>query len=719
MNKFYLDPSAQNSENFELTIVDNEVSLLRALSHGGSVLIQGDVLCKWAKNIADSRSIDIVLLESPATELVEILPALSFENAKGFFNDHKDIFRKIKRPINPIDIFQALWPDANLMGRDFDEYHALNWLIFLIETDFNEFDKKFISAVSVSFVEEAPDIFRCVYSANCDSAWAKFIEWNKIKESNCKWPPIPGSVELPIKSNNRLLSEFSSQLIQTDGLFFEKFILREPPVDLIRKVAREAVKFFRSNPLLINHKTFELLDPFLKLKDRDTLLTLLPPNDPGLPPVEIYKLIQWFKRSYLPFRIWSQLSNDHNSTIKVDKIIKSFSSWFLDYYVTARVGGKGAELFSWSKTAELGISNSNITLLIVLDGLGYRDAEFISKQITGLSSRLSVEDFEIVVSPLPTVTEFAKKALFAGLPPSKAIEIREQIGVFEKGVPAIIRSLNSAKPGDVVIWSLVEPDNIYHKKSDARSICREIEGWLHGFSQKIVDVANEVNASKILNIIITTDHGRLLSGSTRMHDVPKDMVAHGRAAWGGTKRGFGKEGYIVEDNIAYLHPDRFGVPEVCAILLNGDSFKMIDGRGGEESFPHGGIYPEEVFIPWLSMVRDQSEVKLNVILGGRGVAGASGTYDLEIINPGNSSVYCFEFVLPISGEIVPLDLEIKAMCRFETNIKTKNWPKKTEVEKLEATLNYGLPSGERRGVSVHPVLEIEEMYQQNDILNDW
>ena len=718
MRDFILDPSGENVAADKYIIVDNEISLLRGLNNNDSLLVQGNRLCDWASSIAEARSISTVLFNSPSNELTRLLPSFSIDKSKFFFEVHSGKFNGLKTPINIMSISKKLWPDSDLWDRALDNYHALSWLLFIDNTDFTDIDQEFVSAFAISLVDSAPHNLKHIYSATKHTAWPLLLEWTKSKSTNRVWPSF-ADIELPVKLIQHLQEEWRTNLIRTEGLFFEEYISREPNIKLIRKVAHETVDYYYSNPLILNRRGFDTLRPFVKLEDNDKLLLLLPPDDPGSPPKEFAKVIHWFTHSYLPFRKYSQSSNDSHSHARLKEITKTFSFWFLDYYVSARAGGEGAEYFSWSKTSELGSLRNDVTLLVVLDGLGYRDAEFIQKNISELSSRIAVEDFDIVISPLPTVTEFAKKALMAGLPPSNAIKINEQIGVRERGAPAVINSLNEADPGDVVIWSLVEPDSIYHQKSDALSICQEVHGWLQGFSRRVVDVAHKVKDSQKLKIVITTDHGRLLSSSKRSHEVPTGMKAHGRAAWGGLEKEFGKNGYLVEGNIAYLHPDRFGVPEVCAIILNDESFKMVDGRGGNEFSPHGGIYPEEVLIPWLAMCRDQSDVNLDVGLSGRGIAGSNGTYDLEIINPGSVRVQFIELTLSLSDQKISLDLEIKGMGKVKKQIHTKHWPKNSEAETLFATLQYRLPSGESRRITVRPVIEIVEMYQQDDILTNW
>jgi len=168
-------------------------------------------------------------------------------------------------------------------------------------------------------------------------------------------------------------------------------------------------------------------------------------------------------------------------------------------------------------------------------------------------------------------------------------------------------------------------------------------------ASKIADVTDHLSDKIPLHVILTTDHGRLLGTSPRCVPVPAGMHAHGRAAWGRTPQDFPASGYMVDGNMAYLYGERFGLSEDVAIILDESAFLTNDGRQGAERYAHGGLFPEEVIIPWIELERDVVPTQevgagIQVRITGKGRAGQPGVLDIEIANANEiplvlSSVY--------------------------------------------------------------------------------
>ena len=137
------------------------------------------------------------------------------------------------------------------------------------------------------------------------------------------------------------------------------------------------------------------------------------------------------------------------------------------------------------------------------------------------------------------------------------------------------------------------------------------------------------------------------------------MKAHGRAAWGPCSVPFDADGIYIDQDLAYIDAQRFGLPEPSAIMLSDDAFLMSDGRTGVETFPHGGVFPEEVLIPWIRFTRDRGPITISIRITGKGVAGASGKLTLEVTNASD---------VPI--EIVQLNL-LTLNLHIEMNLRLK------------------------------------------------
>ncbi len=365
-----------------------------------------------------------------------------------------------------------------------------------------------------------------------------------------------------------------------------------------------------------------------------------------------------------------------------------------------------------------GSSPGYVTLLVVLDGLGYLDSTKLLQLISDRSDRLALDVQEIAFSPLPTITYFAKPSLLKGLNPSHALDDAENIGSLENRDSRVVEALATADPGEVVIWSLQEPDKAYHARQERGAILEEVNGRLQSLTARLANVIHDIPAQRQLKLVVTTDHGRLLGASRRAHPVPRGMQAHGRAAWGQLAMDFPVTGYVIEDDIVYLHAGRFGLHEPCAVVLSQDSFLTSDGRGGSELFAHGGLYPEEVLIPWLEFTRDRNPIELRVVLEGRGVAGSQGELHLKVDNPSELAVRLVRLEISIDSTYFDLTETVDSMNSTELRLPWTSWPTKRELQNVQVTLRYSVPSGEMQAVAGVPWLESEELYVKDDILGD-
>jgi len=712
MTNFILDPSCKAPHDKEFLLVDDDLTLLRGVLAHQPLFVCGERLCRWASQIAEARGLSQVWRKAPAQELLEECPGISLSEAESIIGRIGAQIDDLPRPLFIDDVVRMMWPNEILFHTEPSVQHAFAWLVWCIGKSLTSEEIALLCVVVEKWmVNSSVDLRRAYHVMTSDDALEIVKAWLGIKKDTFDWPAI--NLELPKVLLGRLVNDWKKQLVKTEGAFFQDLVDLNPNREILFQAARVTSGYFQTNPTFLNQSRVAALKPYLSIDESDKLYILLPPEDPGTSPENFHDVIDWFKTAYLPYR----LRAPKEKAGRVREIARDFAVKFLDFYAKSHAGGEGAEVLSWCKTAHLDKSSDGITLLVVLDGLGIRDGEYFVDQFQDKSQRLELDVFDIVVSPLPTVTCFAKPALLTGFHPACALE-EDRVGIVERRAPEVVKALNDAVPGDVVIWSILEPDHTYHQSIDSKSIRTEVDGWLHGFSTRLVDIVQQVDASKKLRVIITTDHGRLLSSSQRLHQVPQGMEAHGRAAWGTSDIHFDEKGYFIDGDLVYLHPERFGVPQVCALLLNDESFVMSDGRGGKEAFPHGGIYPEEVFIPWIQFSRDRGTVSIDASLSGKGVAKSNGTYVLEILNTSAIQIQVLELEIQKIGYKTRLTLDVAPMGMKGQSIPVPSWPTTSEAISLEATIIYSLPNGERKSLLIKPSLVVEEMYQQIDILGE-
>ncbi len=187
-----------------------------------------------------------------------------------------------------------------------------------------------------------------------------------------------------------------------------------------------------------------------------------------------------------------------------------------------------------------------------------------------------------------------------------------------------------------------------------------------------------------LRVVITTDHGRLLSDSERLHPVPAGMTSHQRAAWGHYDGRFAASGVILEpgEQVAYLNGPRFNVSEHCAVVVTDASFQANDGRAGTDHFAHGGLFPEEVIIPWVEMLRDAEPPAVTCTASGRAREGREGEITLQFTNPSQIELQLLSVTF-VWGKRPPqeisIDHRLPALGQKTVTSTISSWPSKPDI----------------------------------------
>jgi hypothetical protein len=708
-----LDPHGENTPDLGFVRIADEIAFLRSLDNSAPLLVQGVALCNWVVDVARARGWRYSWQTTPSVELVNTCPDLTQEQAKKFILRIGGI-ESFKRPLSILDLAVARWPETNLFGKTEAE-QAWSWLMWRACEHLDPDEEPIVRALgTVCTVAEAPELQRAFTVSNAEEAWQFARAWLCCDGCQPGLPSCP-TEELPTWAVSRLASEWKIRVVQTSGDFFRELLDSGSPTFILKLAAPVACAFYRNNSDKLTPERIALIRPFLRFQDWDALLSLLPVKEPGPAPTSLPELFEWYSNLYLPFRLRGCRTPEHFE--KVRTIGREFGLWYLRFYSNARTGATGGKLLSWSRTAELEGSSSSVNLLLVLDGLGCADAQQILQLITNETSRLSVDEVEILLAPLPTITRFAKPSLMAGVNPAQAFDEGE-IGAIQTRDPDVIKALNEASAGTVVIWSLLEPDKTYHSGLDEETIRSEVSGRLRSVAQRVSRIVNEVDSSQRLRISVTTDHGRLLSNSRRVRPVPSNMKAHGRAAWGPCSVPFDADGIYIDQDLAYIDAQRFGLPEPSAIMLSDDAFLMSDGRTGVETFPHGGVFPEEVLIPWIRFTRDRGPITISIRITGKGVAGASGKLTLEVTNASDVPIEIVQLNLLTLNLQIEMNLKLKPFKQAAEEWSVSTWPQKKDLPNLMASVTYVLPAGERQTVQATPVLTAEEMYSRETILDD-
>jgi hypothetical protein len=191
------------------------------------------------------------------------------------------------------------------------------------------------------------------------------------------------------------------------------------------------------------------------------------------------------------------------------------------------------------------------------------------------------------------------------------------------------------------------------------------------------------------------------------------MEVHGRTAWGTSAKMFPEAGYIVEGNVAFLHHNRFGLPEDTAIILDESAFPTSDGKRGSEQFPHGGLFPEEVIIPWLVYERDAVKPEVEIRISGRAQAGKQSAFEIQFINCGDVRVTLKTLHIISNNseeQIVRLDWQLEALMDETRSAKLERWPLSAEIRTMRSTARLQMANGLTFDTNVKLEIQSEEMY---------
>lgn len=202
-------------------------------------------------------------------------------------------------------------------------------------------------------------------------------------------------------------------------------------------------------------------------------------------------------------------------------------------------------------------------------------------------------------------------------------------------------------------------------------------------------------------------------------DVPQGMQAHGRAAWGGTSIQFDKTGYRIEDDLVYLSRDRFGLlSDDAAVILTDGAFRHE--KYEQEISTHGGLFPEEVVIPWMVFERNIEKPNIEFAFSGTGRATLPGKILVTTINPSTIDLDLTTAEINFGGDMnfsFELLKNVPGMKKTEFEIDIPTWPSSEQVSLGKAQFTLRLPSGEEFGVSPSLVgISVTELYTRDKSL---
>lgn len=706
-------------------LVDTEVEFLRRAVDRQSLLLRGKALCAWAEQFYRARGVSVRPTRSPIQALQAILPDMATVPIQELIERLGSNRMAVLDPhLDPQRLMEALYPMSGLWGAEPSREHAAEWLLWLYEERPSPAVQTAFKPLLDKWRNTTIDPVRNLYAAaDYESSCRLLHDWLHIHEGS--GAPELGEFPSPVPSllQAEIRNAWRARIMEDQGAFFEYLREQFVPRPLLRMAAEETADYLLQHPQDLTADRFTLLTPHLDVTRRRGLGRHVPPRRPGSLPEAIPSVLSWFEHDYLPFRLWQVDSNSAEAANISRKAIEQFAGWYLSQYPQALSNSPLRKHLSFRQPLPYEPDEPVSTLVVVLDGLHAEDALHLRQKLDELAPRLQLIETKWVFAPLPTITEFAKPALFAGLAPIDARSLSSRAEILPERKDPTNR-LEKAKPGQLFFWRVGDPDETYHSKNNHDSLLEAVESVLGKIAKLIAGIVQHVPPEVRLRVVITTDHGRLMGKVPRAIPVPSGMKSHGRAAWGERQHEFDETGLILEGDMAFLHAQRYGLPEdvgELAIIVGPKMFMTNDNKTGSELFPHGGASPEEIIVPWWVFERDWQMPGVVVTVIGKGMAGGKGQFVAQMMNPSDVGLTLSRLhVRWPNGDIrnheIGLSVGPRSIGRFELDIEP--WPSQAEAELLTANASLQLPDGKRFEVPMTLKLESEELYRRDNILED-
>ena len=704
--------------------ISDDVSFLEEIDTDRPLLIRGRQRCEWARALADARNWRVHEVQPLREELLTLCSSLTTEQAEEIAQRLGQRFWDLPRPLTLAGVAEALFGGV-FWRHEPSEEHASAWLTWLVERAPTGVDAVLARALAGLWQGRSDGITEYCYRVTTrEEAISIIAERLGLQPSAFpreEWEKFP--LELRESVVQAIEEWVRKQLIASNGAAVDNWIAAGVSPRVWSRIGNQVSQYFKQNPQYLTLERLDALRPYLSSFELERLASLCPRPDPGLPPEGFEAVCQWFRDRYLPWREWTLSSGDEAALERAREIGRRFATWCLEQYPKLGVSPQAGQLFGWARVNELRTQSDDatVTLLVILDGCSVSDAVSLLRHVQAETDRFTVTRNDVVLTSVPTVTQFTKPALLAGVPPD---QIRQaDPDETSSRLREVIAALERAAPGAVVTWRLSEPDASYHRARTREDANNEVDLRLRSIARALRQIADEVPAARRLRVVLTTDHGRLLGKARRTLTVPPGWHTHGRAAWGPATGQRINTGFRIEERTALLDAAAYDLPAEYAyrIALTDEAFVTSDGRGGEEWFPHGGLFPEEVLVPWIELERDLAVPAPVVVIKGEGRAYGSGTLEVVVTNIASIPLELQEVLLGFRQRKVTVRIgqTVGPSSKVTISRPIELWPAPQDCREVQARLTYRLPSGIHRSTPVAEInLKSRPLYEQANILED-
>lgn len=726
---WYFDREGTAPAPPEFAVIETERVFLECLvaDQVERLLIRGQSLCDWAFEVASARSIEFADAPDPVRLLASRYPSLDHQAAHRLTERLGEESWNDTLLSQPRELLQKVGPEFGAVwSRPASAEHAADWLVWWTNTRTDLAPIASVLGERIASSVSDPFLKRCYTVEGSTEALRLLSEWVGIEETHDALPEwqatyLSTSDEASQQLRTSLLGRLRQILTHEGPGAAQRMLISLRDSRLQSGFAADIALYLGDHRDHISESAVGLLAPYLERDTLDHLRAKLPVPAPQGLPESADDLIGWYEQQYRPWLMWSLAHARDDDTHQ--RIGAEFSERYLQAFQHILNADGSSERIAWQRSASLRKhaveeqGSNTATLLLVLDGVGPNDVDELLKGCRELIPSLMTTSVDWALVAPPSATPFTKPTVIAGRPSVDADDASADF----RGMKTTAQIVEALRLQSFVTWSLEEPDKSYHRatlEQDLRDVNHLVRSELRTTASLLQRIVSELGPSFRLNVVITADHGRLLINSSRTEPAPNGLRTHGRSAWGvpATPKQF-SSAYERDGNLIWLNPSAFFLPEGHAYVVRSDTlaFSPVNNAGGLEVYPHGGLYPEEVMVPWVTMETQVEAPDLAVFARGSGTTGAMGELVLSIANPSRYSVVLEQLELEddivLSGPVVSLS----PFQNAEATFPVQNWP---AASSLELRAIFRLPSGEHFIKNVTARLETRALYKQNDPLAD-
>lgn len=262
--------------------ITNEVEFFRRVLDEDAIMVQGQTLCRWARELCEARGYLYEYRGSPSVELLHAFPEIGENGAQHLALQLQQHWETLPRPLRLDRIVDTLWPNG-LWLSELNTYHAARWLLWLLDSAADRPDLGVLSAIATGWKAQTSGSEVEAYSATTpEHAWDLLQEWIGISPSVRYWPKFL-DIDLSPKVRLQARTSLRQAAVATRGAFFSKLKEHTTHKGILREAAEVAAEYFRNNPDFLTEADLNQLRPYLSEDLHMVLRNIKPPEMPGDP----------------------------------------------------------------------------------------------------------------------------------------------------------------------------------------------------------------------------------------------------------------------------------------------------------------------------------------------------------------------------------------------------------------------------------------------------